>query len=548
MWAIEPALFFLRTKLIKMKLINLEISNLRKIKAAFFQFSQKGGVTQIVGGNQQAKSTVLDAIMIALFGPKYMETGATTKGEDKTVISCEFDNGYVVKRVFTEKTDRIELNRIIDGKMYPESSPQAFLDGITSIIAIRPIAFLNKSAADKSKIIASCLGINDTLDAANANIKAFEESRASIGRSIKDKGKLGEVVEGLEAKSIKEIQERIDMALEANHRVVNAHNEKFGEWQKEKTEYEFKQSKKEELRTSMNTLREKLEGIQKSIAGIVPEADSLMSDLIGKVAQHLDVHKGAYLQTSYMVEVPKPLDNDKLIKLDPIKAELEGVSEHNLKVLQNQELAEKIAALAAEQKKYDDTALHIEGLKTKRALAISEAAKKVGFPYEVDIVDNDIHINGIESSNWSTSQGLLFALEACRLLNPMLKTICIDNAEAFDQDNRMQVETWAAENDIQTIMTIVQGAPESNDNVYYIEEGVIINTPVIEDAMDSQVPVKEEKPLKLGKKILEIPIAEPVAETVAVPKGMVPNTAFDTPKAETLDAAEVPAVTEEEEW
>jgi hypothetical protein len=500
-----------------MKIINLEISNLKKIKAAFFQFSTTGRVTSIVGGNQQAKSTVLDAIMIALFGPKYMETGATTKGEEKTTITCELDNGYVIKRVFTEKTDRIELNRIIDGKAYPESSPQSFLDGITNVIAIRPIAFINKPASEKSKIISSCLGIDEELDEFKNKIKTFEESRAFIGRIIKEKGKLADYEEGLESKSIKEIQDRMDVAMEKNRTIQQAIENEWYDWEKARKEYDAKQQSKPLIKEAVESLKEKISIIKERFNGNVSEADTLLSTLISEIDTHLSVHKGAYLETDYMVKTPEPLNETLLDDLKSYKKEMEDVGNHNARVQSNNALKLAHAELAEKQKQYNDTVEYIAGLKNTRAAIISTAAKKIGFPFEVDIVNDDIIMDGIESANWSTSQGLLFAMEACKLLNPKLKTICIDNGESFDSESRNLIEEWSEKNDIQTILTVVSRQYENDTDTYYIEEGEIKNFPVITDAMETQIPVKEEKVKapKKAKGIVEIPIEQPVQETIA---------------------------------
>jgi hypothetical protein len=494
-----------------MKIISLEITNLRKIKAAMFKFSVKGGVTEIVGGNQQGKSTVLDAIMILLFGPKFMTGGATTKGAEKTEIKGEFDNGYIVKRVFTEKTDRIELNRILDGKLYPESSPQSFLDGITNIIAIRPVAFLGKNPAEKTKIIAQCLGIEKALEQYATSIKEFEGSRALIGQEIKAFGKLAEFNPELtEPKSIKEIQGRVDQADESNRILIQEAADKFKQWNNRKEKYEFNQQLKPQIYKALSDLKERFatlwEGANRAEMTMLKEFT--LSE-IKRIDEFISLHKGEFLETSFLEESPEPLDGKLLIDVEAIKAEMETVVEYNLSVEHNLQVKAAKESLLKLQDKYTSTDAHIQNLKENRVKTISAAAANAGFPFKVDIADNDIFIEGIDSANWSTSQALLFALEACKLLNPTLKTVCIDNAEAFDNTNLTYLEKWAEANDIQTVITIVQGEHHNDTDSYFLEEGIITNNPFITSPMDSQIPVKEEKEKKTKeKKILEVPKPE----------------------------------------
>ena len=496
-----------------MKLINLQITNLRKIKAAIFQFSLKGGVTKIVGKNENGKSTVLDAIMILLLGPKYMPEGSKTNGAtEPTVISGEMDNGYVIKRTFTDKTDRIELNRILDGKMYPESSPQAFLDGVTSQIAIRPIAFLNKDAKEKSKIISKCLGITDQLADFAVKIKEYEESRAEVGKQIKAIGTLAEYDPALVTlKSVAEINKRLEDAKEYNATLRRIADKAFEEWSEEKRIHEAKEAKKPSVHMAITALKDKLEEMRTSFAYTVPETDSLISELQGVITNHLNIQKGAYLEVAYLVPTPDPVDKTKLIVIEDILKEMETITQDNAKIQKNIDLAGAIKDRDEKQGLYDRTQKTIETLRNNRAELITRSAKTVAFPFSLDIVDDNIHLDGITSENWSTSQGLLFALEACKLLNPALKTICIDDGEHFDEDRLQEVQKWAEENDFQTLITIVAKIQESDENTYLIEEGEITNTPILIDTMASQVPKKEPKPPReKASKVIEIP-AEPNA-------------------------------------
>ena len=72
-----------------MKILGLQITNLRKIKAFNYEFKESG-LIQIRGKNRAGKSSIIKAIEMLLRGKKYQPGDVVTHGEYKAEIIAKF--------------------------------------------------------------------------------------------------------------------------------------------------------------------------------------------------------------------------------------------------------------------------------------------------------------------------------------------------------------------------------------------------------------------------------------------------------------------------
>ncbi len=192
----------------KYKLIGLQIENLRLIKACFLQFKEKG-LTEIIGKNNQGKSTILDAIEILFKGFKEKPDDMIAHGSDRAVIIGDLGD-FTIKRIMG-KSDRLE---IITKKGMKPSEPQHFLDALINKLTFRPQVFLDKKPEEKLKSVMEILKID------------FSEENKQIADKTSERLLTGRERDNLGTKTEPEMFNPVDTAdLLNQQKAIKDHND-----------------------------------------------------------------------------------------------------------------------------------------------------------------------------------------------------------------------------------------------------------------------------------------------------------------------------------
>ena len=158
-----------------MKLLKLQIENVKKIRAGVFDFTD-GHLTQIKGTNRAGKSTVLDSIIYLLIGKNAIPNGVVTDGEDTAVIRGVVDQ-YQIKRII--KSDGKTTLKVTSTSGFTINSPQKFLDSISAKF-LDPTELVNLSGKECRSKVMQFLGVDTSQ--IDAETKALETTRTEIGR------------------------------------------------------------------------------------------------------------------------------------------------------------------------------------------------------------------------------------------------------------------------------------------------------------------------------------------------------------------------------
>jgi predicted ATP-dependent endonuclease of OLD family len=444
----------------KYKLIGLQIEGLRLIKAANLQF-KPSGLTEIIGKNNQGKSTVIDAIEILFEGFKQSTDDIISHGEEKAVIIGDLEE-FTIKRVITEKTNRLE---ILTKAGFKPSKPQDFLNTLINKLTFRPQVFLDKKPEEKLKSVMDILKIDFTTE--NSQITTKENERVLIGRDIKN---LGEKTEPPRVDAV----DTADLLRQKQD--IQSHNDKENLKQ---ADIDYFTALITSIENSINVVNNSdikrplrksgLIAIKKTISDIVgslpsPEVKS-SADIDLQITNASTTNQQAQTYKDYQV-----WGTSKASKQ----------TEYNTLTIEIKELREK------KIQKLKDTEMPVKGL------LIKEVTEGV----------YGLFYNDIYCENWSKSLGWKIALAICAAMQPDLKAIFLDNGETLDEDTRKELDKWAIANDIQVVLTIVQKIPdELLEGSFYIQEGRIFNTDgdcvpeeptVIDEPIQPEV--KQEKP------------------------------------------------------
>lgn len=132
-----------------MRIIELRAENFKRLRAV--NIRPDGGMVEITGANGNGKSSVLDAIWVALKGRSVAGVEPIRKGAERATITLTLGNGkvdYVVERKFSRDKhgDLTTDLTVTAGNGAQLKSPQAVIDGFLGTLAFDPLAF---ARADK---------------------------------------------------------------------------------------------------------------------------------------------------------------------------------------------------------------------------------------------------------------------------------------------------------------------------------------------------------------------------------------------------------------
>ena len=122
-----------------MKIIEFRAERFKRLSAV--EITPEGNTVIISGRNGQGKSSVLDAIWLALGGGNATKDSATTvpikEGEKDAVVRLDL-GAMVVTRKWTTSGSTLTVEGA-DGRKY--SSPQTLLDTLVGTISFDPLSF-----------------------------------------------------------------------------------------------------------------------------------------------------------------------------------------------------------------------------------------------------------------------------------------------------------------------------------------------------------------------------------------------------------------------
>lgn len=403
-----------------MKIIQLKIEDLRKIKAFEADFTESG-LIQIRGKNRQGKSTILDAVEILFKGKKSIPADIVQHGKTQGKIVGQVGE-YIIERIVGEKSKLKITNK--DG-LHVSSKPQAFLDSLVNELTFNPRPFLDKNSDQKLQFLMDLLNID--FSSIDKSIEKLKNERLFAGRIVKQFGEIPET-EKIEKVDLIELMQEKEAATEHNNNI------------------RIRKEKNVNLKEKVDRYNEKIKELKKMIETseeLIKENKKVLSDL----GQEKDIQ--------------------------PILDKIAGSEEVNFKAEQYVKNEEKRIQKDAAKARYSDFTKDIETLNQEK----TKILKSKKMPVDgLELSEEGIFYHGIHSDNWSTSEALKISFELCVSMKPELNAVFIDKGESYDDQGLKDLEKWAKENDIQAFITIVDsGEAGEVENAIYIEAGEVVS-------------------------------------------------------------------------
>lgn len=463
-----------------MKISKLKIKNTYGIS----QFELGGESVELTGSNGTGKSSVIDAIRLALTNNskrKYI----VKKGENEASVYVELDDGTTINR--KKRTDKSDYKSIKDENGNEISSPETFLKDIFTPLQLEPVEFLEMSEQEQNRILLNLIKFDrdkrefitekfgENIDWVNYNDSILEilnqiqskdgvyyQNREEINRNARNSQAIVNDI-------AKDIPENYDVEKWRNYTLSDKYgelnnlkdfNNKIDRSIDYKTNYDntvkgFKGELDSKLAEIKNIKETKRKGLEDSILKLKNQIALYEKDLENLDNEFLVDENNA--QAKYDQEIAKLSENIKIANEWASKEKKDTQTlENELKVAEEmkghlneydrmknmQENVKKLNEQSEELTKKIELARNLPG----------EILKEVDIPVKNMTVENGVPlVNGLTISNLSEGEKLMLCVDVTLSNNNSLKLILIDGIEKLSEANRNELYKICKQKGLQVI-------------------------------------------------------------------------------------------------
>ncbi len=442
-------------------IVELTASNVKRLRAVHIK---PDGAAVVLGGkNGAGKSSVLDAIEMALAGERSIPRAPVRKGEERGEIVADLGE-IIVKRTFTAGggTALTVTNR--EGARFP--SPQAMLDKLTGALTFDPLAFSRMKAEQQSETLRRMVGLDFTaLDGERAQVYA---QRADVNRDGK----------AMAARFQAMPQHADAPEAEVSSAAILAEQEKATKEHAARVEQaravNAEQDAKKRAAADAVAAAERAEAAAfhaESFRDQTVEEINRLRALLVKQEDEAKAKRGA--AGVARAKAAKATDDAKdlayadagTVDLSPFRARLAAVEATNAKVRANAARAEAEKALETKREESRKLTAAIEEIDAKKAAAIQAAAMPVpGLGFDSD----GVTLDGLPFEQASQAQQLRVSVAMGFAMNPRLRVLLIRDASLLDTESLAMVTKMAEDAGAQVWMERVE---QDGATTVLIEDG-----------------------------------------------------------------------------
>lgn len=396
-----------------MKIISLKASNVKRLKAV--EITPSGEVVVVGGRNAQGKSSVLDAIWLALGGGP--ATKATTRpvrdGEDSASVVLDLGE-FVVTRTWSGTKTTLTVATPEGAKF---SGPQGILDALVGRLAFDPLEFTRLSAKAQRDALLGLVDLPFDLAAIDQERAALFDERTDVGRRGKAIGDIPDLIPDVPAEEVSSVD--ILAELRAAQEAVRVNEAAY------------------ERTARAQTAREQA---AEALRAAVAEEEAALAAF------------------QVMPEVPDAAE---------IEQRLARVDETNRAVRANAEAREKRTrheAFVAEYKTLTDKIEWLDKTKADGLAAATFPVPGLGFD------ESGVTLEGVPFSQASSAEQIRVSLAMAMSLNPRLKVVHIRDGSLLDAGSLALIAGMAAEQDYQVW---IERVGDADTGAVIIEDGEV---------------------------------------------------------------------------
>lgn len=400
-----------------MRIVQLTAENVKRLKAV--EITPKGAVQIIAGRNAQGKTSVLDAIWMAL---EWKAAGKVTPrpirdGEDEGKVVLDLGT-LTVTRTWTAKGT---ILLVTNAEGVPQQRPQELLDSLVGMLSFDPLEFSQMGDKEQVGTLLSLVKLPFDPITLEAERQALYDKRRLVGQ------------DHTRAKGSLESMPKPDPDLPAAEAPMK---ELLAEFQSASDELRDNQAARSSLATAQ---------------GVVDRVERELAD----AADRLDI---------FQKQVDK-LNPDP--DIESVKSRLTAAETTNAAIRAAQSYRIKKVETNGYKGQYDQLEADILALDARKRAALDAAE----FPIGGLSFDNEgVTFNGVPFSQASSAERLKVSLALAMAMNPTLRVIRITDGSLLDSENMAMVAALAGQHDFQVW---VERVDESDKSGVVIEDGKV---------------------------------------------------------------------------
>lgn len=409
-------------------IVRLEIENVKRIEAVLIEPDPDGNLVIVGGMNGAGKTSVLDAISMALAGMKSAPPQPVRKGAKSSRILVETED-LIVRRATSAKTSRSQLVvEAKDGKRL--KSPQALLDNLVGALSFDPLAFSRMEPKKQAEQLRALVGLDFSgLDERRA---VLYEDRTVAGREVK---RIKGALESLPRHKIGD--EEVDIAAVSEEmqtrQMQNAGNDKVRE--------RLEAARSAEAQAAEH-LKETRKNVEQAAREIKYAQEKLASCETHQKRAGSEWAKKKGIIGEYEQQVSRLVDLD----LSDLQEKMASAEEHNAKVRENERHREMKAEMHEAERRRDVLSSGIVKLDEEREQILAAAE----FPVDGLGFDEDgVTMQRLPFEQASDAEKLRVSVAMGLALNPKLKVILVRDGSLLDDKSLALVDKMADEADAQ---------------------------------------------------------------------------------------------------
>lgn len=407
-----------------MKILRLEAENFMKLIAV--EITPDGNMVQITGKNAQGKSSVLNAIWVALAGISAAPIMPIREGQDQARIKLDLGE-IVVTRVFKQgKTPTLTVENAEGSKI---SSPQAMLDGLLGQLSFDPLAFERMKPKEQFDALRKFVP-NYDFEKHDLDTRSDFTTRTDLNRRAKESRTLAASIVvpiGIPATPADEKQLIDDMQIAA----------KFN------ADIETRKSNRAKLAKNILENKERIAKLEVELHDLKQENMALQSKL----------------------DSAPPLP--ELKNVDQIRAKIDSAKDINRQVALREEKAEH-EAMAKELE--DEADALTESMKKREDAKISAIAAAKLPVKNMSFGDGIILMNGVPFSQASDAERLRASIAIAMASNSKLRVVRVRDGSLLDDDSMKLLAEMADKNDMQVWIEKVESSGKVG---IFLEDGMV---------------------------------------------------------------------------
>lgn len=375
-----------------MKIVSLTAENVKRIKAVHIE--PDGTLQVITGRNAQGKSSVLDAIWLALGGGAAQRETAKPIRDGEETASVTLDLGDIkVERTWKGGKTALTVTSAEGAKF---SSPQSMLDALVGRLSFDPLAFTRLDAKSQLAALLDLVDLDVDLDEIAAERQRLYDERTEIGRQGKALGDVPEVDESLptEERSATELLSKIRQAQEGNSARIEAERG-----------VRIAVDKVAELEAELANWQTTLKGRKAALDALPPVTDTAT-----------------------------------------LESDLANVEANNAAIRANNAARERATVKKSLTADYNARTAEIDALDKSKADALAKAE----FPIDgLGFNEDGVTYQGVPFSQASSAEQIQVSLAMAMALNPKLRVLRIMDGSLLDSDAMKVIADMAAKHDYQ---------------------------------------------------------------------------------------------------